>query len=163
MKAGGPEFNLESSVENLDNPSFAILISRWNIEFNEEMLLGARDAFNEAGIAEDRVHIFYAPGAFEMPLLALELAETANYDAVLCFATIIKGDTAHFDIVANESARGIMDVGLNTGIPIMNGILAVNDKKQADERASRKKANKGYEVAMSAMDAVNTLKLVDKS
>lgn len=138
----------------------AVIVAKWNIDFNESMLVGAKDALIASGMQEANIDVFYVPGAFEMPIMAQRLAETDKYQAILCFGTIIKGATIHFDLVANESARGIMQVSLDYEIPVLNGILAVNSIEQAEERASLEKENKGYEVAMSAIDlllAINSI------
>lgn len=153
MRKGSPKFDGEIN----DSTRYAIVTCRWNSEFNDEMVEGAKDAFRQKGIKDENVEVFHAPGAFEMPVLALELADTENYDAILCFATVVKGDTFHFELVVNEAARGLMDAALSTGVPIMNGILAVENEEQAEFRASRSKENKGYEVALSAMDIATSV------
>lgn len=147
MRESKPKFN----TLQLGDVAIAIISAKWNSDYNNEMLESAEAALVESGIAEDKLDIFEVPGAFEIPYLAKKLAETSDYDAILCYATIIKGDTYHFDIVANESARGIMDVMLQTDVPVFNGILAVNTPAQAQVRASRSAEDKGREVALSAL------------
>lgn len=166
MRQGNPEFKNENGVDaNLSNsaePSFAIIVGRWNQKFNDEMLAGAKQAFMEKQILESNVHVYYCPGAFEMPVLALNLIEEKEYDALICLGTVVRGDTYHFELVANESARGIMEVSLDTGVPVINGILAVENEEQAEHRALQSKENKGYELALSAIDIADTLKSVLK-
>lgn len=140
---------------------FAIIIARWNQKYNKEMLYGAKEAFTEYGIKEENIEVFYVPGALEMPIFAQALADSDIYSAILCFGTIVRGDTYHFDIVANESARGLMQVSLDYDVPVLNGILAVNNEEQAQKRAMRDQDNKGYEVAISALDLVHNLERIN--
>ncbi len=160
MSKGHPEFEL-AKFENGSEYRFAIILTRWNKEINDEMLAGAKQAFADYGIPLDNLDVFYAPGAFELPVLAQELADTDNYNAILAFATVIRGQTSHYDLVLNEANRGLMQVSLDHGVPVMNGLLGVDKIEHAQERAYREKGNKGYEIALSAMDISKTISKLD--
>ena len=129
----------------------ALIYAEWNKEFNLEMLNSAKDELISQGVSPDMIQIFKVPGAFELPLMALKVADTDNFDAIIVFATVIKGATIHFELVASESTRGIMSVSLETEIPVINGILACNTEEQAKERASKDKEDKGKELAQSCL------------
>ncbi len=154
MRDTKPEFNINAAA----NTRIAIVTANWNQQFNMEMYESGRDALTAAGVKN--IDHFEAPGAYEIPLVAQKLAETGKYDAVICYATVIRGATRHFKIVADESSRGVMEVMLKTGVPVLNGILACENSGQAEFRASRKKDDKGKEVALSALALLNTLALI---
>ena len=147
MRESKPEF----TVNNVRKWRFAIVSCNWNNQFNDEMKLSAIEALEEYGISNNNIFEYQCPGAFELPILSLKLAKSRKFDAIICFGTIIRGDTYHFEIVANESARGILDVSLSTSVPVFNGILTCNNTEQAEIRASKSKENKGREVALSAL------------
>lgn len=147
MRESKPEFN----IKNTGKWRLAIISCKWNHQFNDEMKNSAVDALKSSGIPEENISLFESPGAFELPVLCLKLAKSRKFDAIICFGTIIRGDTYHFEIVANESARGIMEVALGTAVPIFNGILTCNNIEQAEIRAGKNKENKGREVALSAL------------
>ena len=147
MRESKPEFN----VSNARKWRFAIISCSWNNQFNDEMKRSAIETLNECGIPDKNISEVLSPGAFELPILSLKLAKSRKFDAIICFGTIIRGDTYHFEIVANESARGILDVSLSTSVPVFNGILTCNNTEQAEIRANKNKENKGREVAMSAL------------
>jgi len=153
MRDSKPNLEIKSSA----NLRVGIIKAKWNEHYNDQMLASAQNALLEAGTATHNIKVFEVPGAFEIPVFALHLAQSKNFDVIICLATIIKGATYHFDIVANESARGIMDVALKTGVPVINGILACNNAKQAELRASAKKEDKGREIALSAISLINSL------
>ncbi|MDD9898440.1 MAG: 6,7-dimethyl-8-ribityllumazine synthase [Candidatus Melainabacteria bacterium] len=134
---------------------FAIITASWNHEFNNEMAESARAALEELNLSV--IDEFQVPGALEMPLMALELAEEGGYDAIICFGTIFRGETLHFELVAQQSARGLMDVSLATSVPILNGVLACENHEQAKVRASREQEDKGREVALSAIALVQQI------
>jgi 6,7-dimethyl-8-ribityllumazine synthase len=146
-----PEF----SIQEASSLKIAIITATWNQLYNMEMYESGRETLEAAGVKT--IDRFEAPGAFEIPLLAQKLAETGKYNAVICYGTVVRGDTRHFKIVADESARGVMDVMLKTGVPILNGILACENAGQAEFRASRKKEDKGKEVALSALALLHQL------
>lgn len=134
---------------------FAIILSRWNDFLTSKLAEGALDALESSGADESAVEIFKVPGAFELPLTALKAAESGKFDAVIAIGVVIRGDTPHFDYVAGEAAKGISQVSLQTGVPVLFGVVTTNTLEQAIERAGVKSGNKGYEAAMSAIEVVN--------
>lgn len=141
---------------------FAIVASRWNDFISSRLVEGALDALERLGVAEKKVEIFKVPGAFEIPLLALKLAGSGKFDAVICLGTIIRGQTPHFEYIANEVARGIAQAGMSTGVPVVFGIVTADNLDQAIDRAGVKLGNKGFEAATSAVELVNLYKGVFK-
>jgi len=127
MRESKPEFKSNMKFEGGGN--IAIIVAKWNANFNEEMFLSVKDTLKTSGIKESDISRFEVPGAFEMPLICMHLAASESYDAIICLGTIIKGDTYHFEIVANESARGIMDIMLSSGIPIINVATLVRKRR----------------------------------
>ena len=128
----------------------------------DKLVDGALDCFSAHGIAEDDLVVVWAPGAFELPLLAKQLADSSRYDAVVCLGAVVRGETAHFDYVAGESARGIQRVALQTGIPILFGVLTTETIEQALDRAGGKHGNKGWDSAMAAMQMASVLDQLPK-
>jgi 6,7-dimethyl-8-ribityllumazine synthase len=141
---------------------FAIVASRWNDFISSRLVEGALDALERLGVAEKKVEIFKVPGSFEIPLLALKVAGSGKFDAVICLGTIIRGQTAHFEYIANEVARGIAQAGMSTGVPVVFGIITADNLDQAIDRAGVKLGNKGFEAATSAVELVNLYKGVFK-
>ena len=135
--------------------AIAIVVSRYNEDVSRRLLRGALNALNENGVTEPDV--FWVPGALELPVTALALAEKGGYDAIVCLGCVIRGDTYHFEIVANQSAAGLMQVQLDTGVPITNGVLTTEDREQAQAR-SGPKSNKGAEAALAAIEMANLLR-----
>ena len=135
-----------------------IIVGRFNSFVTERLLSGATDALARAGA--EQVDIVRVPGAMEIPIAARHLAETGNYDALVCLGAVIRGDTPHFDYVCTESARGIMNVMTETGIPLAYGILTVENLEQAVDRAGLKSGNKGFEAAMVAVEMANLVRRV---
>lgn len=119
------------------------------------LIEGALEALKESQAAEDAVEIFRVPGSFEIPLCALKAAEARKFDAVICLGVIIRGETPHFDYVAAETARGITEASLKTGVPLLFGVITANNLEQANARAGAKRDNKGYDAAMAAIEVVN--------
>lgn len=156
MRESKPEF----TINNSRKWRVAIISCNWNNQFNDEMKYSAIETLKEHSIPEKNITEFQCPGAFELPILSLKLAKSRKFDAIICFGTIIRGDTYHFEIVANESARGIMDVSLSTSVPVFNGILTCNNTQQAKIRAGKNKENKGREVALSALALLAELERV---
>jgi 6,7-dimethyl-8-ribityllumazine synthase len=134
---------------------FAIVASRWNEFISSQLVDGAVAAFERLGAEEGSVEIYRVPGAFEIPLLALRVAKSGKFDSVVCLGTIIRGQTPHFEYIASEVARGIAQVGLQTGVPAIFGIVTADTVDQAIDRAGVKLGNKGYEAAMTAVELVN--------
>jgi 6,7-dimethyl-8-ribityllumazine synthase len=131
---------------------FGIVVSRWNDFLTSKLLDGALDAFQGHGIGDQNIEIFKVPGAFELPLTAQKLAETGRFDAIVTIGVVIRGETPHFDYVAGEAAKGIAQVGLKTGIPVIFGVVTTNTLEQAINRSGVKAGNKGYEAAVSAIE-----------
>ncbi|MGH8460547.1 MAG: 6,7-dimethyl-8-ribityllumazine synthase [Stenotrophobium sp.] len=138
----------------------AIICTRWNVEIVDALMDGAYRCLEDWGVPEDAVDEFYAPGAYELPLAASTLLETQNYDGVIVLGAVIRGDTPHFDFVAGECARGLMDVQLRHRLPIGFGVLTVNDAQQALDRAGGDDANKGYEAAAAMLEMVRLIRSV---
>lgn len=136
---------------------FGIIVSRFNAFIAERLLEGALDTLKRSGAADDDIAIARVPGAYEIPLLAQKMARSDRYDAVICLGVIIRGATPHFDFVANEAAKGIAQVGMETGLPVVFGVLTTDTIEQAIERAGSKAGNKGSECAAVAIEMVNLL------
>jgi 6,7-dimethyl-8-ribityllumazine synthase len=136
---------------------FGIVVSRFNRFVTERLLEGALDAFRRHGADMDRVTVAWCPGAIEIPLVAKKLAESEAYDAVVCLGAIIRGDTSHYDLVCSSVSNGTAKVSLDTGIPVIFGVLTTENVEQALERAGTKSGNKGAEAAVAAIEMVNLL------
>ncbi len=134
---------------------FGIIVSRFNNFITKRLLDGAIDGLVRHSVKKEDVDIFWVPGSLEIPLTALKVAQSGKYDAVICLGAVIRGETAHFDYVASESAKGIAHVGLSTGIPTINGVITTETLEQAIDRAGAKTGNKGTEAALSAIEMVN--------
>jgi 6,7-dimethyl-8-ribityllumazine synthase len=139
---------------------FAIVASRWNDFISSRLVEGALDALERLGVDEKQVEVFRVPGAFEIPLLALRLAESEKFDAIICIGTIIRGQTPHFEYIAGEVTRGIGEAGLQTGVPVVYGVVTADTVDQAIDRAGVKLGNKGFEAATTAVELVNLYKTV---
>ena len=149
---------------NLITPkgSFAILVSRWNDLITSRLLEGALDALKRHGLDPNTsIDIIWAPGAYELPLVAQRIAQTKKYRAIIVLACVIKGGTPHFDFIASEVSKGLANVGLGTNLPITFGVLTTNSIEQALERAGTKMGNKGVEAAMAAVEMVNLFDSLD--
>jgi 6,7-dimethyl-8-ribityllumazine synthase len=131
---------------------FAIIVSRFNEEITGGLLAGAREALVEAGVEGDDVSVFEVPGAFEIPLAAKYAAESGQFAAVICLGCLIKGDTMHFEYIADATAHGIMRVGLETRVPVAFGVLTTLTDEQAEQRAAPGPDNKGREAALAALE-----------
>ncbi|WP_216830436.1 6,7-dimethyl-8-ribityllumazine synthase [Alkalihalobacterium elongatum] len=132
-----------------------IVVGRFNEFITSKLLGGAQDALKRHGVSEEDVDIAWVPGAFEIPLAAKKMAETNNYDAVITLGTVIRGATPHFDFVCNEAAKGVGSLSLQTGIPVIFGVLTTDTIEQAIERAGTKAGNKGWEAAAAAIEMAN--------
>lgn len=143
---------------NAENFRFAIVASRWNEFITSRLVDGALDALDRLGAKDKSVVVYRVPGAFEIPTLALRLASSKKFDAVICLGTIIRGQTPHFDYIAGEVTRGIAHAGLSTGLPVVFGIVTADTVDQAIDRAGVKLGNKGFEAAMTAVELVNLYK-----
>jgi 6,7-dimethyl-8-ribityllumazine synthase len=139
---------------------FAIVVSRFNDFIGEHLIGGALDALNRNGAGEGDISIFKVPGAFEIPLVAKQLALQKKYDAVICLGAVIRGATPHFEYVSAEVSKGIANVSLETGIPIAFGVLTTDSLEQAIERAGSKSGNKGWDAAIAAIEMVDLLRKI---
>lgn len=136
---------------------FAIVVGRFNEVVTGRLLEGALAAFRRHDVAEEDVEVAWAPGAFEIPLAALRLAESDRFDAVVCLGAVIRGETPHFDHVAREAAAGILQAGLRTGVPCIFGVLTTETLEQALDRAGGKHGNKGWDAATAAVEMAGLL------
>ena len=141
-----------------EGQKIAIVAGRFNEIITNKLLGGAVDAFKRHGGDESNIDLAWVPGAFEIPLVAKKMAESKKYDAVICLGAVIRGATPHFDMVANETTKGIAAAGLQTGVPIIFGVLTTDNIEQAVERAGSKAGNKGFEAVTTAIEMVNLLK-----
>src|SRR5210317_82611 len=136
---------------------FGIIVSRFNSFVSERLLEGALDTLLRSGAEEDAIDVVRVPGAFEIPLMAQKMVKSGSYDAVICLGAVIRGATSHYDLVANEAAKGIAQVGLDSGVPTIFGVLTTDTIEQAIERAGSKAGNKGSESALAAIEMINLL------
>jgi 6,7-dimethyl-8-ribityllumazine synthase len=137
---------------------FGVVISRFNEVITKRLLNGARDSFLRHDVDENDIDISWVPGCMEIPLVAKKMAETGSYDAIVCLGAVIRGGTPHFEYVASEVNRGISRVGLDTGMPVIQGIITADTLEQAVERAGAKEGNRGFAAATSAIEMANLLK-----
>lgn len=142
------------------NEKFCIIVSRFNEFISSKLLSGAVDELSRHGVKEENISVIWSPGAFEIPLLAQKCAKSGNYDAIITLGAIIKGATAHFDYVSAELSKGIASVSLDTGVPVIFGVLTTDNIEQAIERAGTKSGNKGSDAAKAAIEMVNLVKLI---
>lgn len=136
-----------------------IVVGRFNELITSKLLGGALDGLKRHGVEEDDIDVAWVPGAFELPFIAKKMADTKKYDAIICLGTVIRGSTTHYDYVCNEAAKGIASVSLETGIPVMFGVVTTENIEQAIERAGTKSGNKGYDAAVSAIEMANLSRL----
>ena len=134
-----------------------IIASRFNEFIVSKLLSGAVDGLVRHGVEEENITAAWVPGAYEIPAVAQKMAASGKYDAVICVGTVIRGATSHYDYVCNEVSKGIAQVGLQTGVPVLFGILTTENIEQAIERAGTKAGNKGYDCAVSAIEMVNLM------
>ncbi len=139
---------------------FAIVVSRFNDFIGEHLVGGALDALNRNGAKEEDVAIFKVPGAFEIPLVAKQLALKKNYDAIICLGAVIRGATPHFEYVSAEVSKGIANASLETGTPMSFGVITTDNLEQAIERAGSKAGNKGWSAAIAAIEMVDLLRKI---
>jgi 6,7-dimethyl-8-ribityllumazine synthase len=140
---------------------FALVVARFNPEITGGLLAGAREALSEAGVSDDDVTVVRVPGAFELPIAAQRLAESGRFDAVVCLGCLIKGDTMHFEYIAEAATRGIAEIGLATGVPVTFGVLTTLTDEQAEIRARPGDGNKGREAALAAVEMTTLLRVID--
>jgi len=139
---------------------FAVVVSRFNELITTRLLDGARDALLRHGVNEDDIDIVWTPGCLEIPLISKKLAQSDKYDAIVCLGAVIRGGTPHSEYVASEVNRGIGRVSLDTGLPVIQGIITADTLEQAIQRAGAKEGNKGFAAAVSAIEMANLLKAI---
>lgn len=137
---------------------FAVIVGRFNEFISGHLLSGALDCLKRHEAEEDNIEIIWVPGSFEIPLVAQKAAASKRYDAVICLGAVIRGATPHFDYVASEVAKGIASVGLDTGVPVIFGVITSDTLEQAIERAGSKAGNKGWQAAASAIEMADLSK-----
>lgn len=137
---------------------FGIVIGRFNEFISGKLLSGCVDGLKRHGADDESIDVIWSPGAFEIPLLAKKMATGKKYDAVICLGAVIRGATPHFDYVASEVSKGVAHVGLETGCPVIFGVLTTDNIEQAIERAGTKSGNKGFDAALAAIEMANLMK-----
>jgi len=140
---------------------FGIIVSRFNDFITSKLLEGAEDALLRHGVNEDDIEVTWVPGSFEIPLVAQKLAGTKRYDAIICLGAVIRGGTPHFEYVAAEVTKGIAQVALNAGLPVVYGVLTCDTIEQAIERAGTKQGNEGARAALTAIEMANLLNTIE--
>lgn len=139
---------------------FAIVASRFNDFITKQLIDGSVDTFLRHGVEREKIELVLVPGAFEIPLIAQKMAKSKDFDAVVCLGTVIRGSTPHFDYIASEVSKGIAKVSLDTGIPVIFGVITADTIEQAIERAGTKDGNKGKDAALSAIEMANILERI---
>jgi len=137
---------------------FGLVVSRFNEFFSKKLLDGAQDALVRHGVNEEDIDVAWTPGSFEIPLIAQKLAESKKYNAIICLGAVIRGGTPHFEYIAAEVTKGIAQVTMNTGVPVIYGIITADTLEQAVERSGTKAGNKGFDAAVSAIEMANLVK-----
>ena len=144
------------------NRRFAIIVSRFNELIGRKLLEGALDCLNRHEAAENNIDIIWVPGAFEIPLAAKKAAESGSYDSVICLGAVIRGETPHFDFVAAETSKGIAQAGMQTGVPVIFGVITTDTVEQAVNRAGTTAGNRGFDAAMAAIEMSNLIGKIGK-
>jgi len=139
---------------------FGLVVSRFNEFFSQKLLEGAQNALLRHGVNEEDIEVAWTPGSFEIPLIAQKFAQTKKYDAVICLGAVIRGGTPHFDYIAAEVTKGIAKVNMDTGVPVIYGVITTDTLEQAIERSGTKAGNKGFEAAVSAIEMANLIKSI---
>lgn len=148
---------LEGKVVAKEGMKVGIVAARFNEIIVNKLVGGAVDGLVRHGVEEDNITAAWVPGAFEIPVAAAKMAKSGKYDVVICVGAVIRGDTSHYDYVCNEASKGIAQISLSTGVPVMFGILTTENIEQAIARAGSKAGNKGYDCALGAIEMVNLL------
>ena len=151
---------MEGNVVAPEGMRVAIAASRFNEVITGKLLDGAVDGLVRHGAAEDHIMAVWVPGAFELPVIAMKLAQSGRFDAVICVGAVIRGQTSHYDYVCNEASKGIAQVALTTGIPTLFGVVTAENIEQAIARAGCKSGNKGFDCALSAIEMVNLIRQI---
>ena len=137
-----------------------VVVARFNEFITGKLLSGAKDALLRHGVVEENIDIAWVPGSFEIPLVAQKLAQSNKYDAVVCLGTVIRGATPHFEYIAAEVSKGVAKISLDTGTPVIFGVITADTLEQAIERAGTKSGNKGFDAAVSAIEMANLMKKI---
>ncbi len=148
---------LEGTVVAKEGMKVGIVASRFNEIIVNKLLSGAEDGLKRHGVDDNNITAAWVPGAFEIPLTASKMANSGKYDAIICLGAVIRGETTHYDYVCNEVSKGIAQVGLQSQIPVLFGIVTTENIEQAISRAGAKSGNKGYDCALSAIEMVNLM------
>ncbi len=143
------------------NMKIGIVVARFNEFITSKLLDGALDGLLRHGVKDEDISVAWAPGSFEIPLVASKMAGSGKYDAVICLGAVIRGATSHYDYVCNEVSKGVASISLKTGVPVLFGILTTENIEQAIERAGTKAGNKGYDCALGAIEMVNLMREMD--
>jgi 6,7-dimethyl-8-ribityllumazine synthase len=154
---------LEGNLVVTPEQKYALVISRFNEFFTSKLVGGAIDALKRHGANDEQIQEAWVPGAFEIPMVASKLAASGRYSAVICLGCVIRGHTPHFEYVAGQAARGIAQAALQSGIPVIFGVVTADTLEQAIERAGSKAGNRGADAALTAIEMVNLLKVVDEA
>lgn len=152
---------IQQSIEGqLDSRglTFAVLVARFNSFITDRLLEGALDALRRTGCRDEDVEVVRVPGAWELPVIAREIAQQKRHDALICLGAVIRGDTPHFDYVAGAAANGLAQIPMQTGVPLAFGVLTTNSVEQAVDRAGAKSGNKGFDAAMTAIEMAQLLR-----
>ena len=139
---------------------FGLVVSRFNEFFSKKLLEGAQDALLRHGVNETDIEVAWTPGSFEIPLIAQKMAKSNKYDAVVCLGAVVRGSTPHFDHIAAEVTKGIAKVNMDTGVPVIYGVITTDTLEQAIERSGTKEGNKGFDAAVSAIEMANLVKAI---
>jgi 6,7-dimethyl-8-ribityllumazine synthase len=146
-----------------EGKTFALIVGRFNDFITERLLDGALDALRRSGAREEDIEVVKVPGSFEIPLIAKKMAAKGRFDAIIALGAVIRGATPHFDYVAAEVSKGIAAVSLESGVPVIFGVVTTENIEQAIERAGTKAGNKGWSAAMAAVEMANLLELIDQA
>lgn len=144
----------------VQNEKFCIIVSRFNEFISSKLLSGAIDELVRHGVNDENITVVWSPGAFEIPVLAKKIAKSGSYDAIIALGAVIRGSTPHFEYVSSEISKGIANVSLDTGVPVIFGVLTTENIEQAIERAGTKAGNKGSDAAKAAIEMANLVKIV---
>lgn len=154
---------LEGNLVVAPEQKYALVISRFNDFFTSKLVGGAIDALKRHGATDEQIDEVWVPGAFEIPLVASRLAATKRYSAVICLGCVIRGHTPHFEYVASQAARGIAQAAMQSGVPVIFGVVTADNIEQAIERAGSKAGNRGADAALTAVEMVNLLQQVEEA
>jgi 6,7-dimethyl-8-ribityllumazine synthase len=155
--------NVYEGKISAEGKKFGLVVSRFNDFVSDRLLAGAIDALSRHGASDEEIDIVKVPGAFEIPLMAQKMVEKEKYDAVICLGAVIRGSTPHFEYVSSEVSKGVAMVGLESGVPVIFGVVTTDTLEQAIERAGSKAGNKGWAAAVAAIEMANLVESVEKA